>query len=46
MGKNLKKSIYDFAAHQKLTQHCKSTVFQLKKRFCVSVCFNFSWVYI
>ena len=38
MGKNLKKSIYDFAAHQKLTQHCKSTVFNLKR--------GFVWVYV
>ena len=36
MEKNLKKYIYiylnHFAVHLKLTQYCKSTIFQLKKK--------------
>ena len=36
MEKNTKKNVYvywnHFAVHWKLTQYCKSTVFQLKKR--------------
>ena len=32
MEKNLKKNIYYFAVHLKLTLHCKSTIVQLKKK--------------
>ena len=35
MEKNLKKNVYilnHFVVYQKLTQHCKTTILQLKKR--------------
>ena len=32
MEKHLKKNIYSFAVYLKVTQHCKTTILQLKKK--------------
>ena len=34
MEENMKIYIYIIAVHLKLTQHCKSTIVQLKKKEC------------